>query len=351
MVKKLLTRQGNIKNPNEFNSIDLERKAAKIVKYFKRKQYPYYPTDKKYRQLQFDKFMKTLDNKSLQFKFRTFTHNKEGLSLIWSYFRHAFDVKCGNNHTPIDVWTNEVLLTKAIKKLLKGSFFKKMNYEDFFRYDKDESIRSVLRGLTRKFTGTQMVSNFRPVTASMMYKIFCDSGDTVWDMSSGWGGRLLGSIKADINYIGTDPSTKTIEGNKKIAKDFGRKNRSYKLHKLGSEVFTPDRNSLDFAFTSPPYFDTEKYSNEKTQSFIKFNSQEKWKEGFLKKTLENVYRGLKPNKFLAFNIQEVKSYSMFSYDTIQITKDIGFKYVDKFFYKLSSSQGNPKSEPIFIFKK
>jgi len=205
--------------------------------------------------------------------------------------------------------------------------------------------------MLRRVTGSQMVSNFRPVTASMIYKIFCDDGNVVWDMSVGWGGRLLGSIKSKINYIGTDPSAKIIKGNKQLAKEFGNKKNTYELHQCGSEEFTPDYNSLDFAFTSPPYFDTEKYSNETTQSYIKFNSILKWKTNFLKKTIQNAYYGLKPNKFCALNVADVKNYPNFERDTVSIAESVGFKNVDRFDYQLSSQHDSFKTEPIFIFKK
>jgi tRNA G10 N-methylase Trm11 len=197
-----------------------------------------------------------------------------------------------------------------------------------------------------------MVSNFRPVTASALYKLFCDKNDTVWDMSCGWGGRLLASIKAEINYIGTDPNTQTQKGLKEMVTTFGNGACGYELLTMGSEEYRPDKNSLDFAFTSPPYFDTEKYSEtETTQSYLKYSNINAWKEDFLRKTLENVHYGLKPNKFCAFNVADVKSYETFEKDTKQIASEVGFKLVDTFDLRLSSQANDYKAEPIFIFKK
>ena len=121
---------------------------------------------------------------------------------------------------------------------------------------------------------------------------------------------------------------------------------------MGSEDYKPKKNSLDFAFTSPPYFDTERYSNEKTQSFLKFTNIESWKDKFLRKTIDNVYRGLKQNKFMALNVADVKNhYDGFEEDTVAIAESVGFKLVDTFDYVLSSQQSDSKSEPIYIFKK
>ena len=74
-----------------------------------------------------------------------------------------------------------------------------------------------------------------------------------------------------------------MKGLKEMAKTFGREARSYELLTIGSEEYKPKKNSLDFAFTSPPYFDTEKYSNEKTQSYLKYSNINTWKESFYEK--------------------------------------------------------------------
>jgi hypothetical protein len=136
-----------------------------------------------------------------------------------------------------------------------------------------------------------------------------------------------------------------------MIKTFGDKAYNYELLTMGSEEYRPTKNSLDFAFTSPPYFDCEKYSDEKTQSYLKYSNINKWKEGFLRKTIMNVHYGLKPNKFLALNVANVKSYETFEKDTKTIAKEVGFKLVDTFDLRLSSQQAEFKSEPIFIFKK
>ena len=60
-----------------------------------------------------------------------------------------------------------------------------------------------MRSMLRRYSGTQMVSNFRP-TAAALYDIFVDKDNplegttagTVWDPSMGYGGRLLGAIVA-----------------------------------------------------------------------------------------------------------------------------------------------------------
>ena len=346
----LLTSQGNLKSQTITNEVLIDKRTHKIVKYWQKVGFPYIDTDEKFRQDKFDAFLKVDDMKSLDFNNRSFKFNNAGLALAWSYHPHAFEVQCNNQKSPMDVFNDYDTFSKGIKKTLKGSFFKKRSFEELMT--KNEQTNEMIRTVLRRVSGAQMVSNFRPITASALYKLFCDKNDTVWDMSCGWGGRLLASIKAEINYIGTDPNTQTQKGLKEMVTTFGAEAYRYDLLTMGSEEYRPDKNSLDFAFTSPPYFDTEKYSaTETTQSYLKYSNINTWKENFLRKTLENVHYGLKPNKFCAFNVADVKSYETFEKDTKQIASEVGFKLVDTFDLRLSSQANDYKAEPIFIFKK
>ena len=128
--------------------------------------------------------------------------------------------------------------------------------------------------------------------------------------------------------------------------------KTIELHKLGSEIYQPDRESLDLCFTSPPYFDTEKYSDEGTQSYIKYPTKEEWINGFLYKTIENCYRGLKGNKYMLINIANTPKYKFIEEETIRISKELGFKQEKTIELTLSSVMGaGYKYEPIFVFKK
>ena len=348
-AKENLTTSGNIKNKSIVNPVLLDKRIERVFRFWRSCEFPYYDMTDSFRQEKFDAFMKIYDDTCLDFNNRAFTFNNGGLALSWSYHPDAWSVPCNDSKSPFDAWNDDELMKKGIKKILTGSFFDKKPIEQLMKYD--SITKGAMRGMLRRISGSQMVSNFRPTTASMLYKLFTDEGDVVWDPSCGWSGRLLGAIKSNINYIGTDPSTSALKGSDEMMRTFGNKGSSYKLHCCGSEERIVDKNSLDFVFTSPPYFGTEKYSDEPTQSYLKFNNIESWKEGFLRKTLENAYYGLKPNKFCAINVADVKSYDTFETDTKQIAKEVGFKYVDEFDYVMGSQQASSKSEPIFIFKK
>ena len=133
--------------------------------------------------------------------------------------------------------------------------------------------------------------------------------------------------------------------------EWGSKNRTIELHKEGSEIFRPDKNSVDFCFTSPPYFDWEKYSDEDTQSYKKYDMVEIWIEEFLRKTIENTYYGLKQGGICAMNVADTKRIKNFESETIRLAVETGYKHIYTWKLQLSSQQGEPKYEPVFIFQK
>ena len=207
----------------------------------------------------------------------------------------------------------------------------------------------------------QPAVNFPPMTAKYLYERFTeDIKDqeqiNIYDPSSGWGGRILGAMACRddrvIHYIGTDPNpdnfydddlrsryadladfynTKTYRGN-----PFFSDTNSYELFKLGSEEiqhnerFQEYKGKLDLIFTSPPYFNREAYSEDENQSYKKYGSSyESWREGFLRPTLETCAEWLKADRYLLWNIADVKigeNYLPLEKDSIDILEACGIMY-------------------------
>ena len=66
-------------------------------------------------------------------------------------------------------------------------------------------------------------------------------------------------------------------------------------------------NFFDTIFTSPPYFNTERYSFDDTQSWIRYKKFDDWNTGFFHTTLEKIIPTLKKGGILAINIADVFS--------------------------------------------
>ena len=362
MGEDLITSKGNLKGVVK-DEEELQSNIDKVYEYWKNRGFPYYATDKQYRESQF-KTLQSTDFKGLLTQEKVIKPNQTGLSLAWSYMPHSFGIRCGKMRTPMEIYENEEHFKKGIRKLLTGSFFGKVSVDTLMPIASNldgeiteispaskHKSESVMRSLLRRYTGTQCVSNFRPTAAACLYSHFAHPGAMVWDMSMGYGGRILGAIIADINYVGTDPAELTFKGLKEIKKDFGRENRHYFLNKCGSETFVPKENTLDFAFTSPPYFNWEQYGDEAEQSFNQYSGNEEWNNGFLRTTIQNAYIGLKKGKYMGLNVANIKSHKTFEDDTVRIAVEEGFTHTDTYKLQLSSQESGAKYEPIFIFKK
>ena len=348
---------------------------------WKKRGFPYYPTSRIWRDNIFQQLVNFRRDTLIDRKNKIIGQSAHGLNLAWSYMEHAWGIKCGKMKTPMEVWEDEEHLKKGLNKILSGTFFKQQPAHKITESD--------MRSMLRRYSGTQMVSNFRPTAAAAMYDVFVDKDSplegteagTVWDPSMGYGGRLLGAIAAGVNYMGTDPCIPTYEGLEKIRDEYGHEHKSYTLLRQGSETFIPPNNSIDFVFTSPPYFGWEAYGDEPEQSSIKFSTSDMWKEKFLKQTIANAYIGLKPGKYLALNVANTKQYKTFEEDTVDLAKEVGFEHTDTWWLSLSTQQGGErvvtidgvvqetkqkqqymgeykrpdisgrKFEPVFIFKK
>lgn len=200
------------------------------------------------------------------------------------------------------------------------------------------------------FVGAGYCSNFRPATAKTIYELYGKDNCKVLDTSSGFGGRLLGffTAKNTSEYVGIDPNTadscnKFIEF---MQMRFGLNKKAY-VNKIGSEDFTIENypkyeNYFDISFTSPPYFDTEKYSDSDTQSYKKFNTYDLWVDGFYRNTIYNSCNALKLDGTFAINIFEkvdnIKEY------TEEFLNDCGFYIVKEDKYLLRVMSGTQKGE-------
>lgn len=212
-------------------------------------------------------------------------------------------------------------------------------------------------------------TNFSPMRSKAIYEKYCQSGSLIYDFSCGYGGRMLGALtsKNNYKYIGVEPNTETFDNLNilgEIISDTLDKKNSYEILKTGSEDFVSSKNSVDFAFSSPPYFNLEKYSEEETQCYNKFKNMKDWMEGYVEKTIENIYSMVKENGLYAVNISDFRTRNQkvdFVYKWIEISEKIGFEHVETIDMKLSNRGGNKnknitggssrKEEKIYVFKK
>lgn len=219
--------------------------------------------------------------------------------------------------------------------------------------------KSDLRKAIKTVSSTQSVSNFRASSAAAFFDRYMPDGDGVtWDMSAGFGGRMLGAIASSRvrRYLGTEPASLTFDGLTEMAaelppmaEELGCETTVIELHKIGSENFVPDRGSIQMAFTSPPYYDAEHYSAEPSQSFIKFPTREAWLNGFMGATLSNLRLGLSASGRLVVNIANVASYPNLTEDFLWLARRCGFRHIETLRLALAAMPGTRKGSAYTCF--
>lgn len=233
----------------KFTDSQMEDYIQKVFDHYRSHGFPYFSTDATFRQKEFNNLIKYNGDLITDGIVKQTMH---GLSLAWSYMPHSWEVQCNDKMTALDAFVDDDTFMRVIRKRIKMG---------------DNMSDNGIRKMLKMFSGVQSVSNFRPTAAYALYRHFLPSGGRILDMSSGFGGRLLGAIKAnhdcEYRYTGFEPATKTFDGLESLRSDFGG-NMTIDIHNEGSE-FIDIFDKIDFAFTSPPYFNTERYSDEPTQ--------------------------------------------------------------------------------------
>ena len=222
-----------------------------------------------------------------------------------------------------------------------------------------------LRTALELVTG-ENVTNFKAQNAKAIVEHLCPVlWGRVYDYSCGYGGRLLGigSSNFKYDYVGVEPNTETVKYlnylNDIIDEATGVKGT---IVQSVSEEYKPE--DIDLAFSSPPYFNLEKYSNESTQCMVRYKTLDEWFEGYVIPTMENIYRGLNREGIFATNIADYKSYDRKEpYEVVQewisYAERVGFKHTQTIKMMLTTrpgvgndrKEGREKWEGVYVFSK
>jgi hypothetical protein len=251
-----------------------------------------------------------------------------------TYNKHRFEAAAIDMKSPVESFNDD----KSLKKSLYMTF-------------QAGSISYRRLGFFSIVSGTQACSNFRPGFARYIYEKFSNEGATVFDSSTGYGGRMTGFIASHCKkYIGTDPNTVTYNANLKLSKELCG-DKTIELHNMPIEDLDVTKyiGQCDVAFTSPPYFRKEIYSKEATQSCNRYKEYQNWRDVFLKQMIEKNFLVLKNGAKFVLNIEDVKvkgkTYPLVS-DSIALAKELGFTFIDTFRFTMSTRTYMSNNEKI-----
>lgn len=205
------------------------------------------------------------------------------------------------------------------------------------------------------------VSWFKPTAAFEIYRRFLKSVDApvVWDPSCGFGARLLGFVASHPNgtYIGTEPASKTYADLCRLKKSLNSVAQNVKIdiRQHGSEVVLDGvvDGSVDFVFTSPPYFDRECYFNEPGQCWLDHPNESAWVSGYLIPTFTEAHRILKNGSHIVINIDEQnRDLIIHAAQGVGFIQETGLRLsIGRDHFSKKTGNSGQKTEPILVFRK
>tara|TARA_Y100000004_G_scaffold68806_1_gene77193 strand:- start:827 stop:2053 length:1227 start_codon:yes stop_codon:yes gene_type:complete len=160
-------------------------------------------------------------------------------------------------------------------------------------------------------------SQFKPNVAKAIYDRYkCKN---VLDFSAGWGDRLAGFYASDYTefYLGIDPRKENHPIYEKQAEFYQKHSTFFETEKRHKFICSPAEDAdlseyegmMDIVFTSPPYFNVERYSHDDTQSWVRYKNIDNWNKNFLQKSINNVWKTLRKGGMLMVNISDVNASS------------------------------------------
>lgn len=141
------------------------------------------------------------------------------------------------------------------------------------------------------------INAFKITNALQIYNMY-PPNIAVMDPFCGFGGRLVGAMMKNINYIGIDLNKDLEPGYKKLLNDFREKTIS-KIDLLFQDSNTIDYSTYkyDMVFTSPPYENIEIYKHMERKSI------QEWTQ-FYKEIFQKLWDSLETHGTYIININE-----------------------------------------------
>jgi len=265
--------------------------------------------------------------------------SREGLKVFKHFCPQFFEASSAKSPSMIEAFENDETLKNVISNRMG------ITYKESFNI----SGAMIRQGLKNSYSCAR-TSTFRPIVAKAIYEKYVFDNATILDFSMGFGQRLLGilSLDKDIKYIACDPYKRNVDSGQAIH-DFLLENDMISNKKIefincGMEDLKLEDESIDFAFSSPPYYNKEIYCLDTSQAYHNRTYSEflEWWDNSLK----NIYPYIKKGGVFSFNISNDISNDM---DKVALKY---FKKINELSMEFPNSVvKEQKGEPIFVYCK
>jgi hypothetical protein len=262
-----------------------------VFNYYKNKGFPYLQYEEDYILNEFKK-VKLYDVNKMKY-----LSNNQNTGLdISKYFMQdlMYKTRVRNKKSIYECFYDDDKLLQVIKNRM--GYYGKNKNNKIIPLVFSISDKMILRGLNSSGISGKC-SIFKTINAKWIYnKYKCD---VILDFSAGWGNRMVGALSLGKKYYGIDPLT------------YDRCNKMNEFFNGDAIVFNGCSENesvyenipeIDLAFSSPPYYDLEVYSDDNSQSYNKFKDYNGWLIYYWEKTLKNCYDKLKNNGYFILNI-------------------------------------------------
>jgi len=270
---------------------------------------------------------------------------------VSNYFHQELRLNCSSYSfkSPLDVWYNGT--AKDIWRCL-GPMWRGINGMKPVTVDGHEELRGGRlddKSYVSAFRlQTYIATQFKPNVAKAIYQM--TDAKRVLDTSCGWGDRLAGFFASDAEeYIGCDPNPNTFKQYLKqieVYNSFLAKPKKVTIYNCGAEDLPWDKiDNIDCAFTSPPYFSTERYNEggekEENQSWFKFDEYSKWRDDFY---LPVSQKSFERSKHMFINIMDPTIKGKRYYSSDELVDSLKDNFVGQIGMRIMQ---RPKSDKLF----
>lgn len=344
--KKIIKIDGREMSRNFIAKLNLEERLGlvePIFKYFRELGWMLPEMDER-------KFLNSYDKlkyKHVDVEWEDYYNNSSLATDICQYFcrESYFSTKERGGLSLKEVFMSDELLVKVIKNRLGLSWYDSEPKSTF-----NLTPKMVMYQGPRSMRLVSQITMFKPFIAKIIFSKFSNKNDVVYDFSAGFGGRFLGAVSCGRKYIGVDPLTCDEVNAMGDFLGVSPVSSDGIVYNDCSENFNYGENTIDMAFSSPPYYDQEYYSDSIRQAYN--SGEDYFYNVYWLNTVDNVYKMLKKDKVMAVNLRKGDQ------RMLDVVTDKFGKCVDIFRLRTVRSHLNKtgkdnaqKYEPVFIFKK
>lgn len=213
-----------------------------------------------------------------------------GMNCCRHFSSSMIDARVKGKPSLREIWNDRGLMEKSIRWQLENE-------------SGSHNAKRFLNAMCHK-VGFKVVANMRPAIAAMWVRRYGNGGDLWFDPCAGWGSRMMAAGVLGMKYVAIDANRKLVDELNCMAAEL--EIDAEIIHGDSSDVNVVESlmrgRKADLVFTSPPFFDTEIYSDDREQSVRMFSDCREWHENFLGRIVSNSLSVMDDSGVLLLNI-------------------------------------------------